>query len=182
VGEVNAGKAALKGETAGSFPLPRDGNDPAELLFRNRGISMRNLLRAAAITAFCAATLTTTQVVAGATTADESAVLGGCSSFPPTPCGEVQNNSVRTVRVSLNWTCSADTAPIGSSCPQSITTVAPHSHIGGGNVDVDAFEVPRGCSFAFDIDGLDLTRGAGWYKFSSLNTVTIHSATCGVGS
>jgi hypothetical protein len=143
---------------------------------------MRKLVRAAAITVICTASLTATQVVAEATTAVENAIPGGCSSFPPTPCGEVQNNSVRSVRVSLNWTCAADTAPIGSSCPQSITSVGPGRHIGGGSVDVDAFEVPRGCSFDFDIDGLNLTRGAGWYKFSSLNTVTIHSTTCGVGS
>lgn len=104
--------------------------------------------------------------------------LGGCSSFPPTPCGEVQNNSNRTVRVSLNWTCTADTGNIGSTCPKDIKSVAAGHHIGGGSVDVDAFEVPTGCTFAFDIDGLNLTRGAGWYKFSSLNTVTIHRATC----
>ncbi|MFD4976307.1 hypothetical protein [Streptomyces sp. NPDC058424] len=115
---------------------------------------------------------------APAAPASPDVALGGCSSFPPTPCGEVQNNSNRTVRVSLNWTCGADTAPIGSSCPKSITSVAPGKHIGGGSVDVDAFEVPTGCTFAFDIDGLNLTRGPGWYKFSSLNTVTIHRASC----
>jgi hypothetical protein len=143
---------------------------------------MRNLLRTVTMAVACIALSCTTHVAASATTADQEAVLDGCSSFPPTPCGEVQNNSVRPVRVSLHWTCSASTAPLGSTCPQSITTVGAGRHIGGGDVDVDAFEVPRGCSFDFDIDGLDLTRGAGWYKFSSLNTVTIHSTTCGVGS
>jgi hypothetical protein len=115
---------------------------------------------------------------APATPAASRGALGGCSSFPPTPCGEVQNNSNRTVRVSLNWTCSADTGALGSSCPKDIKSVGAGKHIGGGSVDVDAFEVPNGCTFAFDIDGLDLTRGPGWYKFSSLNTVTVHRASC----
>lgn len=53
--------------------------------------------------------------------------------------------------------------------------MAPGHHIGGGNVDVDAFEVPTGCTVQADIDGVNFTRGAGWYKFSSLNTVTIHT-------
>lgn len=135
---------------------------------------MRKLQRIAALGA---GTVLALSALALPTTA-QAAATGGCSSFPPTPCGEVQNNSGRSVRVSLNWTCSAASAVIGSSCPQSIRTVAPGKHIGGGSVDVDAFEVPTGCTFAFDIDGLNLTRGAGWYKFSSLNTVTIHSTSC----
>jgi hypothetical protein len=143
---------------------------------------MRNFLRAVAVAMGCFAVVVVAQVPASAAPADEDTVLGGCSSFPPTPCGEVQNNSVRSVRVSLDWTCDASTAPLGSGCPQSITSVGPHGHIGGGNVDVDAFEVSRGCSFDGDISGVPFTRGAGWYKFSSLDTVTIHSTTCGVGS
>ncbi|TDV56282.1 hypothetical protein CLV71_102348 [Actinophytocola oryzae] len=91
---------------------------------------MRSFPRAVAVAVACIAAVAMAQVPASAAPADEDTVVGGCSSFPPTPCGEVQNNSVRSVRVSLNWTCSADTAPIGSS----------------------------------------------------LNTVTIHSTTCGVGS
>jgi hypothetical protein len=90
----------------------------------------------------------------------------------------VQNNSSSTVYVSLHWTCDATTAPLGSGCPQNVWSVPPGAHIGGGNVDVDAFAVPAGCTYWFDIDGSNLSRGPGWYKFSSLNTVTIHRTAC----
>lgn len=112
---------------------------------------------------------------------DDITVLASCSSFPPTPCGEVQNNTNRTVRVSLNWTCSADTAPIGSGCPRDIRNVSPGGHIGGGNVDVDAFEVPNGCTFTFNFGGAipsNRDRGPGWYKFASVNDVTLVRARC----
>ena len=121
---------------------------------------------------------TTSELVA---TGEPVVTQGGCSSFPPTPCGELQNNSGITVRVSLNWTCTASSAPLGSSCPQSIVNVAPHTHKGGGSVDVDAFEVPSGCSLSGDINGTKFSRTAGWYKFSSLQTVTVASAGCGGG-
>lgn len=107
---------------------------------------------------------------------------GGCSSFPPTPCGEVQNNSVRTITISLNWTCSASTAPVNSSCAQSVEGLSSGRHRGGGNVDVDAFRVDTGCTYYGNIDGISFSRGSGWYKFSSLNTVTITSTSCGIGS
>lgn len=123
----------------------------------------------------------TTASTAALATAPPVKPNGGCSSFPPTPCGEVQNNTSHTAFVSLNWTCSATTAPIGSSCPKSITSVSPGHHIGGGSVDVDAFEVLDGCTVQGDIDGSNFTRGPGWYKFSSLNTVTLHTMTCSGG-
>ncbi|MGV9250607.1 hypothetical protein [Streptomyces sp. NPDC003697] len=108
-----------------------------------------------------------------------SVSLGGCSSFPPTPCGEVQNDTSDTwVRVSLNWTCGTSYEPIGSSCPKSIKTVSPHSHIGGGSVDVDAYEVPKNCTFWGDSNGFGFVHGAGWYKFSSVETITISHTEC----
>lgn len=108
----------------------------------------------------------------------------GCACWspprPPTPCGELQNNSGRTIRVSLNWNCTTSSEPLGSGCPLNIKSVAPHSHIGGGSVDVDAFEVPSNCLFNGKIDpgGHVFSRGAGWYKFDSLQTVTITGAGC----
>lgn len=108
-----------------------------------------------------------------------NALLGGCSSFPPTPCGELQNNlSGRSIRVSLDWTCEEVSAPLGSDCPQEITTVASGGHIGGGNVDADAFEIPNGCWFSGDINDTVFTRSAGWYKLTSLETVTVTRARC----
>lgn len=110
---------------------------------------------------------------------DDIGVLGGCSSFPPTPCGELHNNTYDTwVRVSLNWTCSQAYAPLGSSCPQNIHTVNPRSHMGGGNVDVDAFEVPAQCTFWGLVNSGSFSWSPGWHKFSSWDTVTITYAEC----
>ncbi|MEV5205107.1 hypothetical protein [Streptomyces sp. NPDC053720] len=105
-------------------------------------------------------------------------ILDGCSWA--WPCGEVQNDSGRSVRVSLNWTCDAKTAPLGSSCPKEIKTVKPGAHKGGGDVDVDAFEVPKGCKYYFKVGALDPeeSRTAGWYKFNNSLTITITRTSC----
>lgn len=127
-----------------------------------------------------AASDVTVQAKSGASqAADVGEPRGGCSSVPPTPCGEVQNNTSDTwVRVSLRWTCDSYYEPLGSSCPQDIRTVAPHSHIGGGNVDVDAFEVPDRCTFWGDKNGANFVVGSGWHRFNNLQTVTISHAEC----
>jgi hypothetical protein len=106
------------------------------------------------------------------------AVPGGCSSFPPTPCGEVQNNTSRTLRVSKNWTCSGSSAPLGTSCAQSITSVGAGSHIGGGNVDIDAYEIPANCRAEGYVNSRYFYDYEGWYKISSLETATINQIWC----
>jgi len=103
----------------------------------------------------------------------------GCSRFPPTPCGEVQNDTQITVRVSLNWTCDESTGPLGTHCAQNIVSVNPGRHLGGGNVDVDAFEVPSGCVISgILLPGLTFSHGAGWYKFNSLQEANLSFASC----
>lgn len=81
----------------------------------------------------------------------------GCSRFPPTPCGEVENRSSHDLRYTtvLDDKCSNGPDPCdvwnngdhgcrirGSplrrvGCKQCV--LAPGKRIGGGNVDVDAF-------------------------------------------
>lgn len=82
---------------------------------------------------------------------------GGCSRFPPTPCGEVENRSSHNLRYTTILDDKCSKGPnlcdvwnngdhgckiSGSSlrrvaCKQC--TLAPGKRIGGGNIDVDAF-------------------------------------------
>lgn len=89
------------------------------------------------------------------------------------------NNTQMPIRVSLDWRCSQSSAPLGSHCAQGIRTVQPGGHIGGGNVDVDAFEVPANCRVSgILIPGLGFNHSSGWYKFNNLQTAVLDFALC----
>ncbi len=105
--------------------------------------------------------------------------LGGCSSFPPTPCGEVHNNSSQWIDASLNWACgSASYASWGSTCVKDLRRVAPGAKLGGGSTDVDAYGVPSRCTLWVTVNGTEYVRGSGWFKINNLQTATVTNISC----
>lgn len=107
---------------------------------------------------------------------------GGCNWY--TPCGEVQNNSARTISISLNWNCGENIWVVDARdpCVLSQEGLSSGQHRGGGNVDVDAFRVDPGCTYTGYYHSKFFSYGPGWYRFSNLELATIGWADCGVGS
>jgi hypothetical protein len=108
-----------------------------------------------------------------------TAHAGSCNWY--TPCGEVWNNTSDTwVTAALGW-CNENLwyeGPNGS-CAYDRQTVNPGDHLGGGNVDVDAFLVPTNCTYWVGVNGGGSTaKSPGWYRFSNTKDISITHAEC----